>query len=146
MPRGHRRLFLFGTPEPNLFHPSNPLSRLRISCSLRSIASAKGNVCTHYGPKKSPLMRASSPLPPRPATHLTTPAARRFRQIVPLGKRTSAGDSGRRSGGGSCGRGFVTSALGRLRAKTPGRHYDRSVGSNSPLHWGGRERVTPVPQ
>ena len=40
--------------------------------------------------------------------------------------------------------GVVSPAPGRLRVKTPGRHYDRSAGSN-PLHWDGRERVTPAP-
>src|ERR1700759_3071239 len=35
------------------------------------------------------------------------------------------------------------SAPGRLRAKTPGRHYDRSARCS--LHCDGRERVTPAP-
>ena len=41
----------------------------------------------------------------------------------------SPGDTGRRGECGSCGRRLVSAAPGRLRARTPGRHYDRPARS-----------------
>ena len=58
--------------------------------------------------------------------------ARPYSSYIPritLPCRTSAGDPGWRSVSGSRGRGFVTSAPGRLRVDTPGRHDDRSAGN-----------------
>ena len=55
------------------------------------------------------------------------------RRRISLPERTSAGDTGWRSESGSRGQGLVTSAPGRLRDKTPGRHYDRSAGQPAAL-------------